>query len=119
MLPTVPQPSLQSRFLKPARLAWVMGVSTKTVERWLEDKEVSYFRMGHVIRIWPEAALDFILKRTFVARPGASPVAAGQPVTLDPKQFEVLCQRLDRLGQALAPSAPGGEPPEEKEVQAA
>jgi excisionase family DNA binding protein len=61
-------PSLECQRLSPQRLAWIMGVSVKTVERWLKDKEIPYFKVGHVIRMEPEDVLAFIQRHRYQAR---------------------------------------------------
>jgi excisionase family DNA binding protein len=54
--------------LTPKDVGWVMQVGESTVAGWLDRGELPHFREGRLIRIAPEAMLEFILKRTNVER---------------------------------------------------
>lgn len=118
MIPTAPLPSLGSQFLTPARLAWVMDVSDRTVAEWTGGRrrkpQIACFKKGHVIRFAPEAVLQFILAYTLLP---AGRAALPTP-KLEPEQFEQLWQRIERLVQACNPPASQPQPqptqPEEK-----
>ena len=63
-----PTLSIGSRMLAPKEVAWIMSVGESTVAGWLDRGELAHFKEGRLIRVAPDALLDFILKRTRVER---------------------------------------------------
>jgi excisionase family DNA binding protein len=51
-------------YLTPAQFAVVMGVSGKTVERWLAARGLEHVKIHRVIRIPVAGAAEFVLRRT-------------------------------------------------------
>lgn len=101
MIAAAPEPSLGSQLLTPAKLAWVMDVSDRTVAEWTGGRrrkpQIACFKKGRVIRFAPEAVLQFILAHTIL--PASRGGLSGAP-KLEPEQFELLWQRIERLIQA-------------------
>lgn len=91
MISSVPKPSLETQWLTPARVAWVLDVSERTVRQWYADNEIAHFRVGHVIRSAPEAVLHFILENT--RRGKAAPATALGTARLDDQAWG----RIERL----------------------
>lgn len=57
-----------TQWLTPARLQWVMDVSTTTVQQWNSDGLIARFHHGRIIRYAPAAVLEFIARHTLAAR---------------------------------------------------
>lgn len=77
-----------------------MDVSNRTVAEWTGGRrrkpQIACFKKGRLIRFAPEAVLQFIFIHTLL--PTAR--SATQSPKLDPEQFEILWQRIERLVQA-------------------
>lgn len=97
-----PSPNLAAQFLTPARLAWVMDVSDRTVAEWTGGRrrksQIAYFKKGRVIRFAPEAVMQFIWVHTLL--PARRDAGQAAPPKLEPEQFELLCRRVERFVQA-------------------
>lgn len=106
MIPAAPQPSLGSQLLTPAKLAWVMDVSDRTVAEWTGGRrrkpQIACFKKGRLIRFAPEAVLQFIVAHTVL--PSGRGPALGSP-KLEPEQLELLWQRIERLIKTCQQSA--------------
>ena len=64
------------RYLTPADLQWVMGVSESTVTEWNRRKAIPFFREGRLIRYQAQDVLNFIAGKTVRGRTlQASPLA--------------------------------------------
>lgn len=105
MIQSAPLPSLASQLLTPAKLAWVMDVSDRTVAEWTGGRrrkpQIACFKKGRVIRFAPEAVLQFIFAHTILP----TQRVGSQLPKLDPEQFELLWRRVEKLVQACNPSA--------------
>ena len=113
MIPAAPLPSLGSQLLTPARLAWVMDVSDRTVAEWTGGRrrkpQIACFKKGRLIRFAPEAVLQFIVAHT-VLPAGRGPAMVAPK--LEPEQLELLWQRIERLIQAC--NVPTTQQPKEE-----
>lgn len=118
-----PSPTLSSQLLTPAGLAWVMNVSDRTVCEWTGGRrrkpQIACFKKGRVIRFTPEAVLHFIMVHTVLPARKDPALPPGTVPKIPQEQFELLCQRIERLVQACS-AKPGAEvlqpEPEPKEA---
>jgi excisionase family DNA binding protein len=56
------------RRLTPEDLAFIFGVSDRTVSSWIAGRMLSFFRVGRVVRFSPESVLAFIAANSLLAR---------------------------------------------------
>ena len=90
------KPTFESQFLTPAKLAWVLDVSERTVGNWLSERWIPHVKIGgQLVRIDPQAAAQFILTHTRLGR--IQPAAHLEPAPLTAEQFEQLCRRMERF----------------------
>lgn len=92
--------TLESKYLSPARLAWVLDVCEDTVLREIARKRIDACKVGRLIRIPPEAALRYIARRTVRAQESL-PFAGG--ARMHPDEFDELWRRIERLVSQAAP----------------
>lgn len=103
MKPGVPT-SFASKLITPAELARLMDVSDRTIAEWTGGRHgrsrIDYFKVGRVIRFTQESVLKFIFVHTI---PAVKSSGAYVPTPkLNQEQFELLCQRIERLLTAAA-----------------
>lgn len=59
---------LPAEFLTREEFAGLLLVSVRTVDEWIADRRVAFFRKGRNVRISRDAAAAFILSGTVLAR---------------------------------------------------
>lgn len=94
--------SLDSQWVKPPELEWIMNVGHCTVADWNKKKLISHFRDERIIRYPIEDVRRFILSKMVWARPKQLSVSLNPTpilVSLDAEALEQLA-RLQALGVA-------------------
>ncbi len=90
------------QYLTPADLAWTIKVSDRTVSEWnccrRDGPQIPYFKKGRVIRYDPANVQRFIITNTILCPSHQVLPISGTP-RLEPEQFEILGQRMERLLQ--------------------
>jgi len=92
------QPStLNSQLLTPARLMWVLDIGESTEAAWREQKMISFFRQGRIVRYDPAAVLAFIARNSVRARSLKSNVQSLKSTTGDVRLETLDWVRIERL----------------------
>jgi excisionase family DNA binding protein len=99
MISSPPIASLQSQFLTPARLAWVLDVCEETILREIKRKRIEATKVGRTYRVSPESALEY-LKRSAVRANGIPAVGSQLVGNAAPGEAEEVWRRIERLIQS-------------------
>jgi len=87
--------SLESQWISPRRLEWILDVGHCTVADWNKKKLIPHFRDDRIIRYEPQAVLQFIIAKTVRARGAQSVVSS--PLSVAQTLPEEAWVRIERL----------------------